>query len=318
MSARICLVGGSGFVGQRIAAHLADLGHTVRILTRHRERHRELLVLPTAEVVEGDVHNPAFLARQFEGSDAVINLVGILNEQGRTGRGFTRAHVELPEKIVQAARTAGARRLLHMSALNASLQGPSHYLRTKGMGEDLVQRAHGPELAVTSFRPSVIFGAHDSFTNRFAALLRLAPGVFPLACPNARFQPVYVEDVARAFVRALDDHRSFGQRYNLCGPKVYTLRQLVKYIAGLIGKPVCVIGLNNAASRLQAAVMEFAPGKPFSLDNYRSLQVDSVCPQGFPKLFGFEPASLEEIAPRYLSLRGHEAQYAEFRGAARR
>jgi NADH dehydrogenase len=205
-----------------------------------------------------------------------------------------------------------------MSALNASLQGPSHYLRTKGLGEDLVQRAHGPELAVTSFRPSVIFGARDSFTNRFAGLLRIAPGVFPLACPEARFQPVYVEDVARAFVRALDDHRTFGQRYNLCGPKVYTLRQLVEYIAGQIGKRVGVIGLNNTASWLQAAVMEFAPGKPFSLDNFRSLQADSVCPQGFPKVFGFEPASLEEMAPRYLSARDREARYTEFRGAARR
>jgi NADH dehydrogenase len=315
---RICLVGGSGFVGQRIAAHLADRGHAVRVLSRHRERHRELLVLPTAEVVEGDVHNPALLRQQFEGVDAAINLVGILNESGRSGKGFSRVHVELPEKIVQAARAVGVPRLLHMSALHASSQGPSHYLRTKGLGEDLVQRAHGPELAVTSFRPSVIFGPRDSFTNRFAGLLRLAPGVFPLACPNARFQPVYVEDVARAFVHALDDHRSFGQRYNLCGPKVYSLRELVEYIAGVIGKRVCVIGLNNAASRLQAAIMEFAPGKPFSLDNYRSLQIDSVCPQGFPKLFGFEPMSLEAIAPRYLGMRDRNSRNMDYRSAARR
>jgi NADH dehydrogenase len=303
MSARVCLLGGSGFVGRRIAGQLTDRGRPVRILTRHRERHRDLLVLPDAEVVEGDVHNPAFLRQQFEGCDVVINLVGILNEQGRSGSGFTRAHVELPEKIVQAARATCVRRLLHMSALNASPKGPSHYLRTKGLGEELVHRAHGPDLAVTSFRPSVIFGPRDSFTNRFAGLLRLAPGVFPLACPNARFQPVYVEDVARAFVRALDDHRCFGNRYNLCGPKVYTLRELVEYIAGVTGKRVCVIGLNDTASLLQAAIMEFAPGKPFSLDNYRSLQVDSVCPQGFPGVFGLDPAGLEAVAPGYLAAR---------------
>jgi NADH dehydrogenase len=302
---RVCLVGGSGFVGRRLAAQLADRGREVRILTRHRERHRSLLVLPTAEVIEGDVHNPVFLSQQLEGCHAVVNLVGVLNERGHSGRGFVTVHAELPGKIVTAAREAGVKRLLHMSALNASPQGPSQYLRTKGQGEDLVQRAHGSELAVTSFRPSVIFGREDSFTNRFAGLLRLAPGVFPLACPQARFQPVYVEDVARAFVLALDDHHTFGQRYNLCGPKVYSLRELVEYIAVLIGKRVCVIGLNDTASRLQATLLEFAPGKPFSLDNYNSLQQDSVCPQGFPAVFGISPVSLENVAPAWLSPTRH-------------
>ncbi len=297
---KICLLGGTGFVGRRLAARLSESGHDVVILTRHRERRRELLVLPTVRLVQGDVHDSAFLRSQFEGRDVVINLVGILNEKGRDGRGFARTHTELPEKIVEACRQTGVTRLLHMSALQASPAAPSHYLRTKALGEEAVLRAGGPDFHVTSFRPSVIFGPGDGFLNRFAGLLRLTPGVFPLACPEARFQPVYVEDVVHAFVESLDNHHSFGNRYDLCGPKMYTLREIVEYVAKLIDKRVCIVGLNDALSFLQATVLEFAPGKPFSLDNYRSLQIDSVCDRGFPEVFGITPASLEQIAPGYL------------------
>ncbi len=297
---KICLLGGTGFVGKRLAARLSEAGHDVVILTLHRERQRDLLVLPTVRLVQGDVHDPEFLRKQFEDRDTVINLVGILNEKGRDGRGFARVHTELPEKIVKACRQTRATRLLHMSALHASPAAPSHYLRTKSLGEDAVHRAESPDFHVTSFRPSVIFGPGDGFLNRFASLLRLTPGVFPLACPQARFQPVYVEDVVRAFVESLDNHKTFGQRYDLCGPKVYTLRAIVEYVARLIGRRVYVIGLNDALSYLQAATLEFVPGKPFSLDNYRSLKVDSVCDKGFPEVFGVTPTSLEEIAPGYL------------------
>jgi NADH dehydrogenase len=297
---KICLLGGTGFVGKRLAARLSAAGHDIVILTRRAVRHRDLLVLPTARLAEGDVHDPEFLRRQLEGKDTVINLIGILNEKGRSGKGFTRAHAELPEKIVLACREAGVSRLLHMSALHASRMAPSHYLRTKALGEEAVHRAESPDFHVTSFRPSVIFGPGDGFLNRFAGLLRLTPGVFPLACPGARFQPVYVEDVVRAFTESLDNHKTFGQRYDLCGPQVYTLREIVEYVAKLIGRRVCVIGLPDGLSYLQAAMLEFAPGKPFSLDNYRSLQVDSVCEEGFPEVFGITPTSLEEIAPGYL------------------
>jgi NADH dehydrogenase len=300
---KICLLGGTGFVGKRLAARLSEAGHDIVILTRHRERERDLLVLPTVRLVQGDVFDPEFLRKQFEGRDTVINLVGILNEKGRDGRGFARVHTELPSMIAEACRQTGVTRLLHMSALHATSKAPSHYLRTKALGEDAVHRAENPDFHVTSFRPSVIFGPGDGFLNRFAGLLRLTPGVFPLACPKARFQPVYVEDVVRAFVESLDNHKTFGQRYDLCGPKVYTLREIVEYVARLIGRRVCIIGLNDALSYLQAATLEFVPGKPFSLDNYRSLKVDSVCEQGFPAVFGITPASLEQIAPAYLTPR---------------
>lgn len=298
---KICILGGTGFVGRRLTARLSEAGHDVVILTRQRERQRDLLVLPTVRLVQGDAYDPEFLRKQFEDRDTVINLVGILNEKGRDGRGFAWVHAELPSMIVEACRQTGVTRLLHMSALHASLMAPSHYLRTKAEGENAIQRAASPDLHVTSFRPSVIFGPGDGFLNRFAALLRLTPGIFPLACPDARFQPVYVEDVVHAFVESIDSYKTFGERYNLCGPKVYTLREIVAYVAKLIDKHVCIIGLNDTLSRLQAAVFDFVPGKPFSLDNYRSLQVDSVCEKGFPWAFGSTPKSLEEIAPDYLN-----------------
>lgn len=299
---RILILGGTGFVGRALCARLVAAGHEVFVPTTHHYHHRDLTVLPTLTLLEGDVHNPEFLRRGCENKDIVINLVGILNEKGRNGHGFARVHAELPEKLVAACRAAGVKRLLHMSALHASLNAPSHYLRTKAMGEDTVHRAAADGLHVTSFRPSVIFGPRDSFVNRFAGLLKLAPGVFPLACPDAKFQPVYVEDVVSAFVHALRDTGTHGQRYDLCGPKVYTLREIVSYIAEVMGKRVHIIGLNYTLSHMQAAIMEFAPGKPFSLDNFRSLQVDSVCSgRAFPEVFGITPTPMEQMVPAYIS-----------------
>ena len=298
--ARIVILGGTGFVGHSLCERLVMAGHEVRILTRHCERHRDLLVLPTAQVVEADVHNPAVLKREFQGQDVVVNLVGILNESGRDGKGFERAHAELPAKVVQACRQNGVPRLLHMSALHASPDGPSHYLRSKGRGEQIVQAAESNTLHVTSFRPSVIFGSRDSFTNRFAGLLRQVPFVFPLACPNARLQPVYVEDVVQAFVSALDRQATFGQRYNLCGPQVYSLREIVTWLARQLGLKRRILPLNNVLSMAQAAVLQFAPGKPFTLDNYQSLQLANVCEAGFPVIFGVTPSRLEDVVPTYI------------------
>ena len=303
-SRRICILGGAGFVGRHLSARLVAAGHRVTLITRHRERHRDLLVLPTVRLVEGDIHNLTVLRRQFQGQDAVINLVGILNERGHDGKGFTHAHVELASKVVQACRYSGVTRLLHMSALHAAPTAPSHYLRTKGRGEQLVLEAGDHFLPVTVFRPSVIFGAEDSFTNRFAGLLRSVPLVFPLACAQARFQPVYVDDVAQAFVAALDSHAAYGQVYDLCGPRVYTLREIVAYVAHVLGLRRHIIGLDRRLSWLQAALLEYFPGKPFSLDNFQSLQVDSVCNAGFPPIFGIKPRFMEDIVPIYLNRTG--------------
>ena len=297
------MLGGTGFVGHAIAARLSAGGHDVRVLTRAFARHRDLTVLPGVVLIEGNVHDPAFLQQQFKGVDVVINLVGILNERGHSGAGFEHAHAELPAKIATVCRHVGVPRLLHMSALGAAKQAPSFYLRTKARGEDAAHAA-APDVRVTSFRPSVIFGPRDDFTNRFARLLRLVPGVFPLACPESRFQPVYVEDVARAFVDAIGKTGSYGQRYDLCGPTVYRLRDLVSYLAALQHRHVRVIGLSATLSRLQATVLEYVPGKPFSLDNYRSLSLDNVCAgDALRAVFDIEPTPLEQIAPGYLAAR---------------
>lgn len=294
---RITLLGGTGFIGGHLSRHLASAGHQVRVLSRSQ---KELAATPGIELIQGDVHDPQFLAEQFAERDVVINLVGILNEKGHDGRGFHKVHVELPEKVVQACQSAGVSRLLHMSALNADAQnGSSQYMRTKGKGEELVHQA-ASALAVTSFRPSVIFGPDDHFSNRFAQLLRLTPVIFPLACPQTRFSPVFVEDVVTAYTRAIDTPETFGERYDLCGPQSYTFQQLVEYIAHLIGVRRRIIPLNDTLSRLQANIMEYIPGKPLSIDNYHTTQVDSVCTGDFPAIFNIQPQSIEEEMPKYL------------------
>lgn len=301
----ICVLGGTGFVGRRLIARLITAQHKVCVPTRAPQDHRDLLVLPTLMLTEGDLHNPVYLRRRFQGMDVVVNLVGILNERGHSGKEFARVHAELPAKVAQACLYAGVHRLLHMSALNVSANAPSHYLRTKALGEEAVHHVGATELHTTSFRPAVIFGPGDSFTNRFARLLRLAPGVFPLACPDARLQPVYVEDVVGAFVGSLVKTKTFDQRFDLCGPRSYTLRELVTYLARVVGRNTHIIGLNRRLSWLQAALLEFVPGKPFSLDNYYSLQVDNVCASDEAshatwKTFDIAPTYLEQIVPGYL------------------
>lgn len=296
----ICILGGTGFVGRHLAARLANDGHRLKVLTRHRERHRDLLVLPRLILVEADVHDPRVLAAELQGCEVAINLVGILNERGRDGRGFYHVHAELPRKLVQACRETGVKRLLHMSALGAdAAYGRSHYQRTKGEGENIVHAAH--DLQVTSFRPSIIFGPEDAFFNRFARLLKLSPYWFPLACPRARMQPVYVGDVAEAFARSIDRQSTVGKRLELCGPKVYSLEELVEFIAGTLRLRRRIVALGEGLSRLHAKLLDYAPGKPFSWDNYLTLQTDNICHNGFPEELGITPTAVEDIVPRYLT-----------------
>lgn len=313
----VCVLGGTGFLGRHLAARLTQRNYNVKVLTRSRTRHYDLVVLPTVTLVDADVHDAATLKREFAGCAAVVNLVGILNERGHRGRGFRRAHVELAKKVLQACHSAGVPRLLHMSALNAGANAPSHYLRTKAEAAALVLKAGGSS-DVTVLEPSVMFGPGDHFLNRFAKLLRLAPGVFPLACPKARFAPVYAGDVAEALVRSLDERTCFGQRYRLCGPKVYTLRELLRYLRRLTGHRRLILGLPRVLSWLQALVMEWLPGKPFSLDNYHSLQVDSVCRDNGFAAFSIEPVALEAVVPTYLGRFTPQAEldkYRRMRGA---
>jgi len=314
----ICITGGTGFVGQHLANRLTQHGYKVRILTRRRERHRNLLVNPDITLIEADVHNVDELCRQFQDIDIIINLVGILNEDGKKGTGFRRVHVELPEKIVSAASACGVSRLLQMSALNADAQEQhSLYLKTRGEGEELVHAAADQGMVVTSFRPAVIFGPGDSFFNRFATLLKISGPVFPLACPHSRFAPVYVTDVVEAICRSLSDATG-GERLELCGPASFTLEELVKYTRDQLHLKTCIVGLNNSLSRLQARMLGLFPGKPFTLDNYYSLQHDSVCTDNALPMLGITPTPIGAVVPAYLAGNNARGHYHQFRRQSRR
>ena len=316
----ICVLGGTGFVGTEIVARLALDGHWVRVPTRNLARAERLRVLETIELRVADVHAPSALSQLFTGCDAVINLVGILNQ--RRTAGFQAVHAELPGKIIAAARGAGVRQVLHMSALGADERAPSQYLRTKAAGEAQL-RAAAPSAAqaqpaVTIFRPSVIFGAGDSLTNRFARLLRLTAGFLPLARAHARFAPIHVADVAEAFRRALGVRASFGQTYQLCGPEVMTLREIVRASARVARLPCHIVPLPDVAARIQGLVMGLLPGKPFSLDNFRSLTVDCVCQEDGCARLGIHPQHLLAVLPTYLGEDDIETQLALLRRTADR
>jgi NADH dehydrogenase len=224
----------------------------------------------------------------------VINLVGVLHGD------FHAVHVELPQKIIAACKRNGVTRILHMSALKAGPNQPSEYLRSKGEGEQIVKTSG---LDATVFRPSVIFGPGDSSINLFAKLGRLP--VLPLASPHAKFQPIFVKNVVQAFTLSLDEPRTIGRSYDLCGPKCYSLRELVEYAAHVTGHDPAIIGLGDALSHLEAAVMEILPGKLMSVDNYYSMKIDSVCdcdnPKALLEVWGIHPTALEEAAPVYLN-----------------
>jgi uncharacterized protein YbjT (DUF2867 family) len=312
---RVVVLGGSGFVGSHLTAALsaAQLERRVFVVTRRRARTRHLFLLPTVEVVELDPYDGGALVRLFRGADVVVNLVGILNERAPQIT-FERAHVELTRTIVASCRAANVARLLQMSALNADPNGPSRYLRTKGEAEEIVASS---ALAWTIFRPSVIFGREDSFLNMFARLMRSLP-VIMLAAPSARFAPIYVDDVVRCFVRAMDDDTTIGKRFDLCGPSIYTLQNLVEYVGNVTGLRRPVFPLSPALSRLSASVLERLPGQLLSRDNLASMQKDAVCSGAFPPSFDFQPTSLETIAPLYLSPAAMRSKFDRFRARSGR
>ncbi|MRH78271.1 NAD-dependent epimerase/dehydratase family protein [Spiribacter sp. C176] len=313
----ICILGGTGFIGRRIANHLANTAVHIRVLTRHRERNRHLLPIPNLELVEVNVHDTEALNEALTGADVVINLIAILNEDKKPGRRFEDIHVKLVEKILAACTATGVKRLLHMSSLGAAEDAPSRYQQTKAKGEQLALAANSTEMAVTVFKPSVVFGPNDSFLNTFANLLKVSP-VMPLPTPNARFQPVFVDDVATAFIKVIDDADTFGKAYELGGPHVYTLETLVRYVAQLLGRRRLIIGLSDGLSKLQGKIMQHAPGKPYTYDNYLSAQVDNVCTENGLLILDIHPTALEAIAPDYIGGHSPRGRYDEWRRDAGR
>jgi NADH dehydrogenase len=317
---RILVIGGAGFVGRHIVARLVDRGLRVTVPTRRPARARHLILLPTAEVAEADIGKEQELARVLPGHDAVINLVGILHGTRGTpyGTEFAHAHVELPRRIVAGCERLGIRRLLHMSALGADSNGPSMYQRSKGDGEAIVRAC---TLDWTIFRPSVVFGPEDQFLNMFATLARWFP-VLPIGGADVRFQPVWVGDVADAFVNSLDRRATHRKTYELAGPRIYTLRELVRFAAVASGHPRPVIALPDAVARVQARLMELAPGEPMlSRDNLDSMTIDNIAsrqPYRPEPELGIEPTPLEAEAPQYLAGMTWRSRLDSFRTRARR
>lgn len=325
-SRNVLVIGGSGFIGSAIVAKLSAAGKRVLVPTRRRERAKHLITLPTVDVVEADVHDTSTLAGLMQGMDAVINLVGVLHSDTGTpyGKRFQRAHVDLARKVGEACVTSGAPRLLHMSSLGADSNGPSMYLRSKAAGEAEVQaavRAASTSVALTIFRTSVVFGRSDKFINLFAWMQRYAPFV-ALGKPDAKLQTVWVEDVARAFVNALDAPCTFGKTYELAGPKVYTLKQLVEYAGNVSGHARPVFGLPDRLAYLQAWLMEFAPVEMLSRDNLDSTKVDNIAADGnLQKMtaeLGITPAAMEAVVPGYLSGQSPKERYLLLRDHAGR
>lgn len=308
-SLQIVVLGGTGFVGQHLVPRLAALGHQVTVLSRNREAQRELLVLPRTRVETCHVYDETELTHRLQAADVAINLVGILNESGRDGAGFQRAHVELTRTLIAACTRAGVPRLLQMSSLNAG-RGRSHYLRTRGEAEAVVRAS---TLDATIFEPSVIFGPGDGLFCRFHALLKFAP-VLPLARAQTKFAPVYVGDVVEAFTRALDNPATHGRTYELYGPQVLNLAEIVRYTAHHAGLRRLVLPLPDALGRLQALAMDFVPGKPFSTDNYLSLLMDSV--GGIDGLYqlGIDKTPIDAIVPALLGASGKQERLDRYRG----
>lgn len=301
----VVVFGGSGFIGTHLVARLSQLGARVIVPTRRYERAKHLIFLPRVEVVESNLGDDAALRRLLHGRDAAINLVGLLHSRRGTpyGDDFRRAHVELPRRIVAACAAGRVPRYLHMSALGAATDGPSMYLRSKADGE-LAARAE-PAVAATIFRPSVVFGEGDSFLTRFARLQRFLPCV-PLACAETDFQPVYVGDVAQAFANALLEARTRHQVYQLGGPQIYPLAELVRLAGKYAHHERPVFGIPDWLARIQAAFFELLPGTPLiSRDNLDSMKVDNVVDPAIQATtaaaLGIKLTPLEAVAPRYLS-----------------
>jgi uncharacterized protein YbjT (DUF2867 family) len=307
---KILLLGGSGFIGSALAEALTERGYSITVPTRLRERAKHLLVLPTVDVIAADINDVSTLQKLVAGHDAVINLVGVLHGD------FEQAHVTLPTQVAEAAAASGAR-LIHMSALQADANGPSAYLRSRGRGQDAVLAvAKAQNLALTIFQPSVVFGEQDKFLNTFADLVKKFP-VIPLGSPNATFQPVWVEDVARAIVISVDRPETFSRIYPLVGPKVYTLRELIEFVARMLGRKRFIVGLGSALSMLQAAVFERLPGKLITRDNVRSMQVPSTSPTPFAAIFG-QASEMESVVMSYMHANVGRARYQAFRDRAHR
>ena len=312
----IAILGGTGFVGRYLINRLSQDEVTIRVSTRRRERNRQLLVNSKVQLIETDIHDDESLEALLTGVDVVINLVGILHGSQEA---FRKNHVELPERVVKICNQLGIPRLLHMSALQAgNANAMSQYLRTKGAGEHAAHHLSSHKVHVTSFRPSVIFGEGDNFFNQFAKLLRLPLVAVPLACPDARFAPIYAADVAEIMAQSIDSPATFDKRLDLCGPNEYSLMELMEITERTIGVRRLIVGMGDGLSKLQAKILGMLPGKLMTTDNYLSMQLPSTCKEPLSELFQIERTPLEGVIPNYLGTTNQQDRYMTYRTVAKR
>ncbi|MDO9283049.1 MAG: complex I NDUFA9 subunit family protein [Methylotenera sp.] len=311
---KVAILGGSGFVGSAVVAKLAAAGYLVTVLTRRYDVAKHLILLPNVSLLECNILDYHALNSALRGMDAVINLVGILHQSRRVS--FNTMHHQLPAQLAKICADLGIKRLLHMSSLQAANSAPSQYLRSKAAGESALL-AFSNQLNLTIFKPSIIFGRGDRFINLFATLIKFLPAIL-LAKPNAKFQPIWVEDVASCFVNSLENAATFGQSYELAGPTVYTFRELVQQVMHTLGLQRPIIGLNDTLSYAQAFMMELLPIKLMSRDNVCSMEVDSVSQQPIPAILGVQPTALEAVIAEYLVDQTSRGAYDRFRSIAAR
>mgnify|MGYP001171592448 FL=1 len=293
---KIVILGGSGFIGAQLATKLSPLTERIIIPTRNIESNPGLKMIPNLEIRQLDVKDERSINSLLENTDIVINTIGILNEHN-DDNSFDKIHYELTKKISLGIKQNKVKRFLHISSLNADPNAIGKYLKSKGKAEDYLLSETASYCNVTIFRPSIVFGENDSFFNKFAMLLKIFP-VFPLACPNAKFMPIYVDDLTDFMISKIDDIESYRKKIDMTGPKEYTFRELINQTLLALNKKRLIIPLNNFLSKMQARVFQNLPGKLFTMDNYQSLQIDSCSDKGFKG-----SSSLEDIIPGYLNIK---------------
>ncbi len=313
-SKRAVLFGGAGFIGSHLAVSLSQDGWQTTIITKHPHRHRELLVIPSLKFIAAGDLSDEFIASQIHASDTVVNLIGILN-QNRSAT-FADLHVRLPQRIAETCLRNQARRLISISALGGAVDAPSQYLQSRGQGERELQTVMQNGLNCTIIRPSIVFGPGDSFSRMFHQLLSISPLIFPLIMPDAVIQPVYVKDVVRCIVHAMNVRTPDRGSFDVAGPDVFSLREFIALIDRMAGMRHRIVGLNQALSRLLASIAQYAPGRPLTPDNILSLQVPNSLTADVPPPYGAQSTKFESVANTWLG--GQNTQYDRFRTQAGR
>ena len=303
---KVVILGGTGFIGAQLATKLSPKSKKIIIPTRNTESNLGLKMIPNLEIVSTDVKDERSINLLLEDADLVINTVGILNEINEDNS-FDKIHYQLPKKVSNSIKKNKVKRFMHISSLNADPKSIGKYLKSKGKAEDFLISETSSFCNLTIFRPSIVFGESDSFFNKFASLLKFLP-IFPLACPNAKFMPVYVEDLTDFMISTINTIDTYGQKIDVTGPNEYTFRELIDQTLIALNTRRIIIPLNNFLSRLQARVFEKLPGKLFTMDNYQSLQIDSCSDEGFKG-----SSSLEDIIPQYLNIKTKQERFEKLR-----